>query len=248
MKYLTAEELKAAHRDEARGILARPEFSGKSVRDRFAVRVFNRYHDRFFPDRNRTAILDFGAASGAFAAELTDAGYREFSGADLDDYRPPERREFYRDFRTLDFSNDRLPWPDGSFDAVVAWCVLPHLENPFHAIREIARVLRPGGLFIFTAPYLGARHARRYFARHGDFRSYRATNNHLVLFTSGVIQKAVLRYFDLLATEYSVRPKILSGSPRALLRRFVYRFAPQHLRRVLARRWAYDAAYVLRRK
>lgn len=47
---------------------------------------------------------------------------------------------------------EHLPWPDGSFDAVVADSVLEHLEDPARALREWARVLRPGGRIFVWSP------------------------------------------------------------------------------------------------
>lgn len=43
-----------------------------------------------------------------------------------------------------------LPFQDGSFDVVFSFAVLEHLHTPPRAIAEIARVLRPGGLYVGT--------------------------------------------------------------------------------------------------
>ena len=40
----------------------------------------------------------------------------------------------------------RLPFADGSFDAVFAHVVLMHLREPVRALKEMRRVLRPGGI------------------------------------------------------------------------------------------------------
>ncbi len=46
--------------------------------------------------------------------------------------------------------NDKLPLPDASFDAVVSFDVILHLEDRAATFSEVARVLRPGGRFLFT--------------------------------------------------------------------------------------------------
>jgi SAM-dependent methyltransferase len=46
----------------------------------------------------------------------------------------------------------RLPFPDGSFDSVIAAEVLEHLPSDQMAVNEIARVLRPGGVAAVTVP------------------------------------------------------------------------------------------------
>jgi ubiquinone/menaquinone biosynthesis C-methylase UbiE len=47
----------------------------------------------------------------------------------------------------IDFNYDlhNLPFPDASFDFVVAEAILEHVEDPLKAISELHRVLRPGG-------------------------------------------------------------------------------------------------------
>lgn len=46
----------------------------------------------------------------------------------------------------------RLPFADNSFDLVTANMVVEHLDRPDEQFREVARALKPGGLFIFHTP------------------------------------------------------------------------------------------------
>lgn len=45
-----------------------------------------------------------------------------------------------------------LTWPDDSIDIVISLDVMEHIDSPESAVREVTRVLRPGGLHIFTTP------------------------------------------------------------------------------------------------
>jgi SAM-dependent methyltransferase len=46
----------------------------------------------------------------------------------------------------------RLPFADGSFDAVIVAEILEHVPNDTAALTEVARVLRPGGVIAVTVP------------------------------------------------------------------------------------------------
>ncbi|NNE97535.1 MAG: class I SAM-dependent methyltransferase [Pyrinomonadaceae bacterium] len=45
-----------------------------------------------------------------------------------------------------------LPYKDNSFDAVTSQTVLIHIENPLNALREMKRVLKPGGILFCAEP------------------------------------------------------------------------------------------------
>ena len=48
----------------------------------------------------------------------------------------------------------RLPAEDASFDSAICAAVLEHLEEPEQALQECHRVLRPGGVAIYTVPFI----------------------------------------------------------------------------------------------
>ncbi len=64
-----------------------------------------------------------------------------------------------------------LPFAAESFDSVLCTQTLEHVQSPERAVAEIARVLRPGGHLILTAPQTWRLHEQPYdffrFTRHG---------------------------------------------------------------------------------
>jgi SAM-dependent methyltransferase len=115
--------------------------------DRFAAAV-----QRAAPPPAR--VLDFGCGSGELGRSLTARGWRvtgvDVSGAMLDAARraAPEI-EWVR----LSGSGP-LPFATGCFDAVVASSVLEYIANPAATVRELGRILVPGGLLLATVPDL----------------------------------------------------------------------------------------------
>ncbi|NUP25114.1 MAG: class I SAM-dependent methyltransferase [Nocardia sp.] len=59
------------------------------------------------------------------------------------------RRDDRAGTQVLDASAERLPFADGSVDTVVSTLVLCTVDDPDPALREIERILRPGGRLLF---------------------------------------------------------------------------------------------------
>ena len=60
---------------------------------------------------------------------------------------------FDLDYHSLNIEAWPFPFADATFEVVVFGEVLEHMTNdPMHALREIARVLKPGGLLVLTTP------------------------------------------------------------------------------------------------
>jgi precorrin-6B methylase 2 len=97
---------------------------------------------------------DVGAGSGFVSEALLAAGAGVFA---ID--REPGMLEQLRArlgggaaarLATLEGSGDALPLPDMSVDAVFANMYLHHADDPALAIREMARILKPGGRLVIT--------------------------------------------------------------------------------------------------
>ena len=55
-----------------------------------------------------------------------------------------------------------IPEPDASFDAIMCIEVFEHLPEPIKAIQEFARLIKPGGYLILTAPFCSLTHFAPY--------------------------------------------------------------------------------------
>lgn len=59
-----------------------------------------------------------------------------------------------------DLERNKLPFNDNLFDIVIANQVFEHLKNIFSPLGEIHRVLKPGGILVFSVPNLASLHSR----------------------------------------------------------------------------------------
>lgn len=95
-------------------------------------------------------LLDIGCGDGHFASMVFEE--RVDVGLDPDPARVAEaaRSGAYR--LCLVSSGTRLPFGDSSFASVMSNCVLEHIPDVEAVLSEVARVLRPGGRFVFSVP------------------------------------------------------------------------------------------------
>ena len=102
----------------------------------------------------RTLLSELPRRDGALALDL---------GSDKCPYRDALAKRGY-EVRTLDITRDSgadyegtaeaTGLPDASFDLVLCTQVLEHCMNPWAAVREIHRILKPGGHVIASAPHV----------------------------------------------------------------------------------------------
>jgi ubiquinone/menaquinone biosynthesis C-methylase UbiE len=100
-------------------------------------------------------VLDVGCGSGEMAEPLRARGGRfwgtDLSWAMLADGRRRHGKE--GDARFVSGQAELLPYAAASFDAVLAMGVVEYTADPERSVAEMARVLRPGGVLVFTLPH-----------------------------------------------------------------------------------------------
>jgi 2-polyprenyl-3-methyl-5-hydroxy-6-metoxy-1,4-benzoquinol methylase len=109
-------------------------------------------------------VLDAPCGSGALTVALAQQGFSA-TGADLDS----EAATLLGPSFTQANLDAALPWPNERFDAVFCTEGIEHLENHFSFLREISRVLKPGGCLILTTPNITALRSRVRFFGSGFF-------------------------------------------------------------------------------
>jgi 2-polyprenyl-3-methyl-5-hydroxy-6-metoxy-1,4-benzoquinol methylase len=116
-------------------------------------------------------VLEIGCGRGGFSCWLAGRPQppRELIAADFSDTAVSKGRDFALgkgvsgiSWRVADIQ--QLPFEDASFDTVISCETIEHVPEPGRAVRELARVLHPGGRLVLTTP--------NYFSTIGMWRLY----------------------------------------------------------------------------
>jgi SAM-dependent methyltransferase len=132
------------------------------------------YWGYFDLDYSGLRVLDIGSSAGSYdrraefgAARGSLLRARQYVSLDIS---PAARPGVVGD-------GHRLPFPDGSFDVILANNVIEHLHDPVAGVAEMRRVLKPGGQLLYTIPFLypihEAPHDYTRFTRFGLARLFR---------------------------------------------------------------------------
>jgi ubiquinone/menaquinone biosynthesis C-methylase UbiE len=100
----------------------------------------------------------------------------------------PRAREHGIDLRAA--PAEHLPFPDDSFDTVVATGVFCSVDDPAWALAEVHRVLRPGGVLRFNEHVRAATGVRRAMQRSLDWLHHRVFHCHIGRDTIGAMREA----------------------------------------------------------
>lgn len=101
-------------------------------------------------------LLDLGCGNGSYTTVMA-AGFEETYGVEIETRRLAEFRAHLAEHpvpgvHALAMSGEHLDFADGHFDVVTAIEVIEHVLDLPATVREVHRVLKPGGAFVITAP------------------------------------------------------------------------------------------------
>ena len=162
-----------------------------TVRREMMHALLDRLRRRGAPGR----LLDVGCGGGHFMAAAAERGWRPL-GADLSHEACAAARR-----RTgapvVEADAAALPFRDGTLDVVTLVSVLDHTTQPLAAVREAARVLRPGGVLAVRVPN-GGFHASwaHVLGRLGPVARWRHWDTYPVLRVFAFGQRALRRIVE----------------------------------------------------
>jgi len=103
-------------------------------------------------------VLDLGCGDGAFTVRVGErVGAGRLLGVELIEEAAAVARSRGIDVESAELG-ERLPWDDASIDVVHSNQVIEHLAFTDHFLREIRRVLRPGGQAVVSTNNLASWH------------------------------------------------------------------------------------------
>lgn len=99
-------------------------------------------------------VLDIGCGRGLLLNKLRERGWTPM-GTELNE----EAAAYAREQLGLPITTqilEEVGFPDNEFDLVILWHVLEHVQSPGAMLREVARILKPGGTLLVAVPNFGS--------------------------------------------------------------------------------------------
>ena len=143
------DEVAAGHLYDDDAYLEAPYFEAVKVgapRDREPYLVYQRVLDGLAARGLSGRLLDLGCSYGAFLDLACDHGWRP-SGVELSGKACAYARQ-ERGLTIFHGTLEEARFAEGAFEVVTLWDVIEHLEKPLDTVREIHRVLAPGGVMV----------------------------------------------------------------------------------------------------
>jgi SAM-dependent methyltransferase len=172
-------------------------------------------------------VLEVGCGTGSVLAQLKERGIgSSHVGIDVADPKKHEDPEA----STLDlrmYDGNSIPFPDGSFDLVIASHVIEHVPNPRHLLKEMARVSKKW-LFIEVPCEMKLTMSQASIQSAldiGHINAYSPEHFVVLLQTSGLNIERV-QVFDHSRDVHAFGSPPYKWLPKMLLRRFALKAAP----------------------
>jgi SAM-dependent methyltransferase len=151
-------------------------------------------------------VLDVGCRYGALTRSYVEGNH--VVGVDVDREALVEAAKLGVETHWAD-ADAALPFPDASFDVVVAGELLEHIRDPGGLVSEAARVLRPGGRIVASVPNgFRLKHRLRFLAG----REPEEDPTHLHLFSERAIRQLLAGWEE--PRLHFVASRLLRLSPR----------------------------------
>lgn len=97
-------------------------------------------------------LLDLGASDGETLGHIAELR-PDLRLRAADKFGQPEKYPAGTDFCRADFESEPLRWPAASVDVITCMHLVEHLRDLTPLLREVARLLKPGGRIYFETPH-----------------------------------------------------------------------------------------------